>query len=89
MSLNAAFLFPFDAVCTESWHLIASGFLALSVTTLPFPHLFSRLGNMSLAGAGVGYCLVSVTFRSQMGVREASVTTLDVMRLLCLKAVLL
>lgn len=45
MSLNPAFLFPFDAVCTESWHPVARGLLALSVTTLPFPHLLSRLGN--------------------------------------------
>lgn len=83
MSLNPALLFPFDAVCTESWHIIAWSFLALSVTTLPFPHLLSGLGNMPLAGVEVVYCLVSVTFGSQMGVHEASVTTLAVMRLLC------
>lgn len=70
---------------------MASHWLGLPcpVTTLTFPQLLRRLGNMSLAGVGVVYCLVSVTFRSQMGMHEASVTTLAVMRLLYLKALLL
>lgn len=72
---------------------MASHWLGLPcpVTTLTFPELLPRFGNMSLLHIGVGivYCLVSVTFRSQMGMHEASVTTLAVMRLLYLKAVLL
>ena len=79
MSLNPAFLFPVDAVCTESWHLIAWGFLSLGVTTLRFPHLLSRLDNRLLAGMGVVYWLFSVTFGSQMDVHEASVTILAVL----------